>query len=118
MNVKCPTHNRLMLRRATQYGPLYICTFNNCDMMKWGDTSLTTPADTKTRDARHQAHVVFDKLWQDEHMDRSRAYAELAEALDKHTRDTHIGLFDVKECEAVVRFAHCKQRVILSEKFK
>lgn len=118
MTIDCPIHKQPMLRRVTQYGPMYICTEDGCDMMKWGDSELTTPADANTRASRHVAHGIFDKLWQDKHMLRKKAYTELSDWLDKHPRDTHIGLFTVDECNATVKYAEYKQKQILLEKFK
>ncbi len=118
MTPDCPTHKRSMLRRATKYGPLYICTYPpSCDMMKWGDSEQTSPANTVTRGRRHAAHVIFDRLWKEAHMTRSEAYQFLSGHLDKHIRDTHIDLFDMLECEATIKFANQTQKNILLEKF-
>ena len=115
----CPTHKTPMLRRSTQYGPMYICTENGCDMLKWGDSSLTTVADSKTREARHAAHETFDKLWQDKHMTRNHAYNRLRKCLGLKTLDeTHIGLFGIRQCEATIEFGNKEQRRILMEKFR
>jgi len=114
----CPIHKQPMLRRATQYGPMYICTVDGCDMLKWGDSENTTPADTETRSRRHAAHQVFDKLWQDGHMTRDAAYEMLAGRMRLTRSQTHIGLFDRNQCDGTVQFAHNVQWRILLEKFK
>ncbi len=116
-NPSCPIHNQEMWRRITQYGALYVCTVDTCDILKWGDGDFTTPADTVTRARRHAAHGIFDKLWQDKHMTRGEAYQLLSGHLDKHITSTHIGLFDVYECEATITFANMMQKRILLEKF-
>ncbi len=119
MTPECPKHKTDMLRRTTQHGPLYICIHpDGCDMMKWGDTERTTPADTVTRARRHAAHEIFDRLWRDNNMTRGEAYQYLSGHLDKHIRDTHIGLFDVLECEATIKFANQMQMRILLEKYQ
>lgn len=117
-NPSCPIHNREMWRRITQYGALYICTVDSCDILKWGDGDYTTPANVVTRARRHAAHEVFDRLWKDGHMTRGEAYHQLSGHLAKHIRDTHIGLFDVYECDVVIKFANNMQLQILMEKFK
>ena len=115
--MKCPEHKAEMLRRQTQYGPLHICTVDDCTVMKWGDSANTTPANKQTREARHAAHVIFDRLWQDGHVRRSWAYTELARRM-KITRDAaHIGLFNIAECDWVIRISNDMQREILMRRF-
>ena len=88
-------------------------------MMKWGNSRLTTPSDTGTRAARHAAHEIFDKLWQDKHMTRHHAYNRLRRCLGLKTLDeTHIGLFGKRQCEATIEFANKEQMRILTDKFQ
>ena len=115
--INCPNHKKPMIRRLTQYGPMHICTFNNCDMMKWGDGPETTPADSDTRGMRHVTHGVFDKLWRDGHMTRAQAYEFLSSHLKILPCLTHIGIFDIKQCNATIFFAEQMQRKILLENF-
>ena len=116
--MKCPTHDIEMIRRQTKYGPLHVCLDEECSMMKWGDGPDTTPADAETREIRHLAHQIFDKLWIDGHMTRTEAYMELSSHLRRLPALNHIGLFDVATCEKVIEFAEAEQRRILSEKFE
>ena len=53
------------------------------------------------RNARHEAHQVFDRLWKERHMSRRRAYSWLAEAADIPPEECHFRMFDVGMCEAV-----------------
>jgi len=101
----CPVHNKTMLRKKTSYGPLHVCPVDNCDILKWGDNTKTTPADAQTRKARINAHTIFDCLWKDGHMTRQEAYRRLAEYLGLKIEDTHIGLFDIKKCYKAIQFA-------------
>ena len=64
---------------------------------------LGTLADAKTRKARQDAHTVFDSLWTGKNMRRKDAYAWLAEQMDMDVDDCHIGAFDFKQCEQVIR---------------
>ncbi len=115
--INCPNHKKPMLRRLTQHGPMHICTFNNCDMMKWGDGPETSPADSDTRQRRHVTHGIFDKLWRDGHMTRNQAYGLLAEHLGLDERRSHIGLFDIIRCNETISFAERMQKKILLENF-
>lgn len=62
---------------------------------------LGTPATHETRRARMRAHAAFDPLWKTKRMSRARAYAWLAEAMER--REVHMGEMDVWECELVIR---------------
>jgi hypothetical protein len=61
-------------------------------------------ADKELRMAKSDAHTVFDPLWKGERkiFNRTQAYAWLAVAMGKEPEQTHIGMFDVAECKAVV----------------
>lgn len=117
MTIYCPKHNTPMLPYMTQWGAMHVCRIDGCTMLKWGDSDRTSPADAPTRARRHAAHEIFDKLWQGGHMARGEAYQQLSGHLDKHIKETHIGLFDIYECEATIEFANKTQMRILLEKF-
>lgn len=65
--------------------------------MCW-DGSTSTPADQKTRDARHQAHEAFDPIWKEGWLKRSQAYKELARLMKLTPDKTHIGMFNLQQC--------------------
>lgn len=113
----CPTHKTPMIRRPTKWGPLYICTEVDCDIMKWGDSARTSPADRNTRARRHAAHEIFDRLWKEGHISRDVAYDKLAKHLGLLACETHIGLFGISQCEETIQFANQMQKKILLERF-
>ncbi len=55
------------------------------------------------RRAKRLAHAAFDPLWKENYMGRSSAYKWLAEQLAIPADQAHIGMFDVSQCEEVVR---------------
>lgn len=63
-----------------------------------------TLANLSTRHARVQAHAAFDPLWRTKKMTRNAAYIALATYLGRRVKDTHIGLFDERECARVIEF--------------
>lgn len=73
-------------------------------------TPLGTPAGPATRQARSEAHAVFDALWQrkmardgvSRHEARNAAYAWLAEQMGLDPSATHIGSFTQEQCAQVV----------------
>lgn len=68
-----------------------------------GDGSpFGTLATSELRQARMRAHEAFDTLWKESAMNRSAAYAWLSEQMELAPKDTHIGMFDVGQCEFVV----------------
>lgn len=68
-----------------------------------GDEPLGRLADARLRAAKARAHAAFDPLWKNRLMKRTVAYAWLANTLKIPVKDCHIGMFDVEQCEAVVR---------------
>lgn len=62
------------------------------------------------KNARREAHVVFDRLWIDGLMSRSGAYRWLSEATEIPRDECHFRLFDVGLCEAVTVLARRKYR--------
>lgn len=74
------------------------------------DIPLGLMADAPTRDARWQAHTVFDRLWRKNIMTRPEAYAWMARALHLSPEQAHIGMLSMRQCEdlmvAVAAFEH------------
>lgn len=64
---------------------------------------LGVPANAATRQARIQAHDVFDPIWKTGRMDRQAAYAWLAGLLGIRPEACHISWFDEDQCAEVVR---------------
>jgi hypothetical protein len=66
-------------------------------------------ANKELRRAKSKAHKAFDPLWKCLGMKRKEAYKWLAETLNIKVSECHIGLFDIEECETVVKHSVSKQ---------
>ncbi len=77
-----------------------------CDAYVGCHPGSTTPlgrlANAELRAAKQSVHRILDPMWKSGAMKRSEAYALLADVLKRAPRDCHIGMFDVKTCEAAV----------------
>lgn len=62
------------------------------------DIPLGTLADKATRDARNACKKVFEPIWRNKVMSRSKAYQWLAKRLGIDVSACHFGLFDADEC--------------------
>lgn len=69
-----------------------------------------TPAKSRLRKLRIEAHAVFDPFWQDlweqglsKKKARRQIYAKLAEALEISIDECHIGMFDEDRCKQAIR---------------
>jgi hypothetical protein len=60
--------------------------------------------------ARARAHQQFDALWKNGHMTRKRAYRWLGRRMKIPPSDCHIILFDIDQCEQVIKL--CRRRVL------
>ncbi len=67
-----------------------------------GTEALGTLANAELRKARMRAHAAFDPLWREGAMSRTAAYRWLAEQLGIELDNTHIGHFDIRQCDEVV----------------
>ncbi len=89
------------------YGMIYLC--RDCmayvGVHKGTDKALGRLADAELREAKKEAHLYFDKLWQLGIMKRKEAYSWLSECLGIPVEYTHIGMFSVNTCKETVRFA-------------
>lgn len=61
-------------------------------------------ANKRLRNAKMEAHAVFDPIWKSGVMTRSAAYSWLAKGLCIPDKDCHIGMFDEELCNRVVKF--------------
>ena len=88
-------------------GKCYLC--RNCKAFVGVHTGTQIPlgtlANNELRKARNKAHIEFDKLWKQPTriMTRFNAYKWLANKMNKDIKDTHIALFEIKECEKVIK---------------
>ena len=73
---------------------------------------LGSLANKETRQARLQAHALFDARWKPGgDMTRKEAYAWLAAELGLPVDQCHIGMFDFLTCEKVMRLCEGKAEV-------
>lgn len=106
----CTKHSSTeLIPQKTKYGIRYSCPWDGCTVVLWNG-STSTPADYETRQARIEAHSWFDALWQSGSYTRKGAYKALAKYLRMSTRKTHIGHFDLVQCQHTIDFcrAHTK----------
>jgi len=59
-------------------------------------------ANAELRKAKMAAHAAFDPLWKGGQMTGKEAYKRLSEKMGLTPEQTHIGMFDVAQCESVV----------------
>ena len=102
---------------GTSYGPIWLCAnYPSCDAYVGCHKGTTEPlgrlADWELRKAKRAAHETFDKLWKGKPKGaRKKAYAWLAERMGLAIDDCHIGMFDVEQCQEVVRL--CRERAFV-----
>lgn len=91
------------------YGMIYLC---RCEpsgayvgVHKGTDKPLGRLANGQLRYWKKRAHDAFDPLWKYGKFKRRRnaAYAWLAEQMGLPVEKTHIGMFDVGQCKAVIQ---------------
>lgn len=105
----CPDCGAPMVLKPSRYGQFYGCS-------RWSDTGcrgshgahpdgrpMGTPANAETKRARIEAHAAFDRLWKNGRMSRKRAYRWLRVALNLPKERAHISMFDVPQCEQLIR---------------
>ena len=86
------------------YGMIYLCrdccAYVGCH--RGSKRPLGQLADADTRKWRHRAHSCFDWLWRKHYFSRGGAYRWLAEQMGLDVKLTHIGMFDVEQCQKVI----------------
>jgi hypothetical protein len=103
------------LYRGVDYGPTWYCANGHeaawvgCHRDSKDHAPLGRLANAELRQAKQDAHRVFDRLWRQKmrsgatkHIARNAAYAWLAQQLGIPQRDCHIGMFDLEQCRRVV----------------
>ena len=65
--------------------------------------SLGRLANAELRKYKSMAHRAFDPIWKTKAMKRSDAYKALAAEMRIQPSECHIGMFDEKTCDKVVR---------------
>ena len=96
------------------YGMIYLCrpcdAYVGCHGNGKGDSPKGRLANAELRRWKIAAHDAFDPLWKFGPFRgrRNAAYAWLAEQMGLPKEKTHIGMFDVAECQQVIQI--CKNR--------
>lgn len=106
MKEKCPEHNIALVYTKTRYGPRGQCPIGGCTVVDWAKDDTATPANNETRKTRRMAHAVFDNLWRTKKYKRQKLYKELARHLGLAIKETHIGQFNINQCQKTIEFAH------------
>jgi zinc-finger-containing domain len=73
-----------------------------------GKSPLGRLADAELRQAKKEAHAIFDPIWTNDKKQRKVAYRWLTEQLQIDTKSCHIGMFDVEMCRLTIEI--CKSR--------
>lgn len=89
------------------YGMIYLCRHCNAyvGVHKGSDKPLGRLANAELRRWKMKAHDAFDPLWKYGAFRgrRNDAYAWLAKQMNLPRKQTHIGMFDMTDCKAVIR---------------
>jgi hypothetical protein len=89
------------------YGLIWLCRpcdayvgthRNSADHMPLGNL-----ANKELREARKEAHKVFDRLWKQEGATRNQAYSVLAALLNIPKKKAHIGMFSLHQCQKLMK---------------
>jgi hypothetical protein len=96
----CPKCDQQPKVTHTKFGWRRDC----CGLWGWGESAPLV--DKETHEARSYAHKVFDSLWQSGLVDRSRAYALLAQELGLTRDECHMKIMDKETARRVPAAAH------------
>lgn len=94
-------------RRDLYSKRFWICPVENCDA-RCGEHAANGGymAARETREARMNAHAIFDRLWKDgpdkRFRSRGGAYEWLSKAMGMKQKDCHIGFMNAEKCRQVV----------------
>lgn len=97
-----------VLYGGKSYGDIYLCT--NCNasvgVHKGTKKPLGTLANSALKLKRMETHRVFDGWWKAQGITRSEGYGWLAEQMKLPVYLTHIGQFDMAQCEQVIQLVY------------
>ncbi|MBV5347143.1 hypothetical protein JZU46_02855 [bacterium] len=114
MKILCPYCGKraeladsIQVYKTKSYGPIYLCKcvegWAYVGVNKATGKPLGSLADSSLRMLRKQAHNLFDKLWKDGIMTRSKAYSWLSTELNVKQGDCHIGMFGDELCIKTIK---------------
>lgn len=91
---------------------LYQC--QNCNARVGCHRGTTRPlgdvANESLRLKRIETHRIFDAFWQSRHMTRTGAYKWLSQQMRLPAKRTHIGGFEMDQCQEVIRICGGDER--------
>jgi len=107
-DLTCPECGAPMKLKCSRYGLFYGCS-------SWQDTGCEgshgahpdgaprgVPANRATKDARIEAHRLFDRIWGTGLQKRTAAYRWMREAMGMTPDEAHIGRFSIEDCERLL----------------
>jgi len=88
------------------YGMLWAClpcnAYVGCHSNSPTHKPKGTLANAELREARKRVHAVFDPLWKNGKYTRKQAYQIIADTMGLKLSATHIGMFDLSQCEVAM----------------
>lgn len=88
---------------------IHVCVkFPSCDSYVGSHddgTPLGRLANKELREWKELTHSHFDPIWKEEYVSREELYIQLSNHLGRERKETHIGMFDVKDCRSTIKWA-------------
>ncbi|GKH48086.1 hypothetical protein DWV16_10795 [Anaerotruncus sp. AF02-27] len=122
MSVKIPTicpycggkvifTDSAVLYGGKSYGDIYLCTNCNASVGVHNGTRrpLGTLANSVLKLKRQEVHRVFDGWWKAQKLGHGEAYRWLAGQMKLPVHRTHIGQFDMVQCEQTIQAVYAAQ---------
>lgn len=109
--VELVSNSKIYRREYGEWPFAYKCISAPCDsyvgIHPKTDIPLGTLANKPMRDARKAAKAAFSPLWEKQGMERSAAYAWLAEKMGiADINHCHVGWFDIEQCNKVIEICN------------
>jgi hypothetical protein len=108
LNVELITNDKIYGRQLGKWPYIYRC--NDCNSTVGCHPNTYIPlglmADKQTRLLRKEAHLAFDKLWQEGLYSRSVAYRWLAEQLNISFESCHISWLSKKQLRTTIQLSN------------
>lgn len=105
---------------GTSYGMVYYCEPCNAyvGVHKHNNKPLGRLANKELREAKKQAHFYFDQIWKKGKQKginnaRHKLYIWLSKQLNIPLKYTHIGMFDIENCNNVINLCkpYCDNKI-------
>lgn len=113
MKLRDATYVYTTTPKAREWGNMWVCeNYPKCDVYVGCHQGTTLPkgrpANPRLRTLKKEAHKQFDPIWQSGLLSRKEAYNWLASQMEMTLDECHIGMFDVSQCQKVIRI--CKEQ--------